>query len=73
MKIKNIPEKIKTKMVIEDGQFKQKKLDIMRKPNKERTIVIPIDNMGKMNINFRGGRYCFDFKELLEFNHWPRR
>ncbi len=46
--------------------FELKEYDIMNKPNPQREIIIPIDRAGRMNINFRGGRYCFKFRELLE-------
>lgn len=35
--------------------------DIMTKPNKERTIAIPVDDEGFMNINFAGGQESFAY------------
>ncbi len=64
VKISNIPERKIRKLDL--STFEEKEYDIMSKPNPERTIFIPIDNVGRMNINFRGGRYCFRAKELLD-------
>ncbi len=64
VKIKNIPEKKKT--IIDRATFEPKVIDVMAKPNAERTVTIPIDEDGFMNINFRGGFYCFRFFELLD-------
>ena len=65
--LKNIPEKTYQKMNQE--KFELETLDIMAKPNATRSIRIPIDRKGLMNINFRGGRYCFKFDEILETSH----
>jgi len=62
--LNNIPEKTYKKLDMET--FEEKELDIMAKPNANRQIVIPIDEYGRMNINFRGGRYCFRYREILE-------
>lgn len=62
--IRNIPEK-KTR-VFNREKFKFEVNDIMRKPNSSRSIVIPINSLGLMDINFRGGRYCFKFHEFLD-------
>ncbi len=64
VKIKNIPQKTYKKL--NRRTFEMQDLDIMAKPNEDRTITIPINRMGQMDINFRGGRYCFEYKELLE-------
>lgn len=64
VKINNIPKKTITQINIKT--FEQKEKDIMEKPNSERSIIIPIDRFGLMNINFRGGRYCFKFHEMLD-------
>lgn len=62
--ISNIPERYIEK--INMNTFEMEKKDVMAKPNANRRVVIPIDQKGRMNINFRGGRYCFKFTELLE-------
>ncbi|MDH5654809.1 MAG: adenylate/guanylate cyclase domain-containing protein [Spirochaetia bacterium] len=62
--LKNIP--LRTISKINQEKFELEEVDIMAKPNDERNIRIPIDRKGLMNINFRGGRYCFKFDELLE-------
>ncbi|MBW7859304.1 MAG: CHASE2 domain-containing protein, partial [Leptonema sp. (in: Bacteria)] len=62
--LNNIPERKIRKLDLET--FEEKEYDIMAKPNQNRQIVIPIDRFGRMNINFRGGRYCFKYRELLE-------
>ncbi len=64
--LKNIPERTFQKFNSET--FEQQTVDIMAKPNADRTVIIPINRRGQMAINFRGGRYCFKFKELLETN-----
>lgn len=64
--ISNIPEKKYEKFNLQT--FKNEVRDIMAVPNPERQVVIPIDRTGLMNINFRGGRYCFKFHEMLETN-----
>ena len=64
VKINNIPKKTITKINMKT--FEQNEKDIMEKPNSERSIIIPIDRFGLMNINFRGGRYCFKFHEMLD-------
>ncbi|GIX40811.1 MAG: adenylate/guanylate cyclase domain-containing protein [Leptospiraceae bacterium] len=64
VKIKNIPKKTIQKLDL--STFEMKEFDIMTKPNPKREIIIPIDRAGRMNINFRGGRYCFKSRELLE-------
>jgi adenylate cyclase len=64
IKLKNIPKKTIQKLDL--STFELKTMDIMAKPNPEREILIPIDRAGRMNINFRGGRYCFKSRELLE-------
>lgn len=62
--LNNIPEKTYKKLDVET--FEEKELDIMARPNAKRQIIIPIDEYGRMNINFRGGRYCFRYREILE-------
>ena len=42
------------------------KIDIMFKPNKDRTIVIPIDKEGFMDINFIGGPWSFPSKSFSD-------
>lgn len=64
IKLKNIPQKKIVKL--DYNTLEEKEFDIMTYPNPEREILIPIDSTGRMNINFRGGRYCFKFKEILE-------
>ena len=68
VKLKNIPKdtievydrdaenKIK---IGSEGQFKTVKVDIMAKPNKERTITVPVDREGFMYINFVGGAWSY--------------
>ena len=61
IKIMNIPEKT-TEVYDYDSKnnkFVKKKIDIMAKPNKERSITIPIDKEGFMYINFIGGPWSF--------------
>lgn len=62
--IKNIPEKKKQKLNLQTGEMEE--IDIMAKPTSDRSVVIPINRLGQMNINFRGGRYCFRYREFLE-------
>lgn len=64
VKIKNIPAKSYQKLNRET--FQMETFDIMAIPNDAREIVIPINRRGQMDINFRGGRYCFRYNELLE-------
>ncbi len=65
VKIKNIPEKAIQKFNLEKGEMET--VDILgANPPPDRTIVIPINRFGLMNINFRGGRYCFKYREILE-------
>jgi len=66
VKLKNIPQRTIQKLDL--STFETKVMDIMAKPNPNREIIIPIDREGKMNINFRGGRYCFKVRELIEVN-----
>ena len=63
IRLKNIPEKTYEKLNM--STFEMESHDIMAIPNNSREIVIPIDSKGLMNINFRGGRYCFKYNELL--------
>jgi adenylate cyclase len=60
IKIKNIPE---TKISI--GLFGEER-DLMQKPNKERTVTIPINDIGMMSINFIGGPYTFPDTKMVE-------
>lgn len=62
--LKNIPERKIKKLDL--ATFEEKEIDIMSKPNQNRQIIIPIDRYGRMDINFRGGRYCFKYRELIE-------
>jgi adenylate cyclase len=67
VRLNNIPEKTYQKMNLEAFEMETK--DVMAKPPEAgaaRSITIPINRTGLMNINFRGGRYCFKFNELLE-------
>ena len=64
VKLKNIPKRIRKTFNKEAFKFVEQ--DIMAKQNAERTVTIPIDEDGFMNINFRGGFYCFKFHELLD-------
>ncbi len=63
VKIKNIPEKFTEELNFDTGQMER--IDIMARPNPERTVTIPMDTDGLMNINFRGGRYCFPYHQIL--------
>lgn len=60
VKIKNIPEK---KVAI--GIFGEER-DVMTKPNKDRTITIPVNEQGMMAINFIGGPYTFPSTKMVE-------
>lgn len=62
VKIKNIPEKSEEKFNFETNQLEV--VDIMAVPNADRTVTIPMDNQGLMNINFRGGLFCFPYQEI---------
>ena len=64
LKIKNIPKKTRKVVDWQKGGYVDQ--DIMAKPNEKREVSIPIDSNGFMNINFRGGFYCFKFHELLD-------
>lgn len=64
VRIKNIPKR--SFNVLDTDSFQMVEKDVMEKPNDQREITIPIDQYGRMMINFRGGRYCFKAKELLE-------
>lgn len=64
IKLKNIPKR--TRKYFDREAFKFIEQDIMAHPNEERTVTIPIDENGFMNINFRGGFYCFRFFEMLD-------
>ncbi|MCB1159368.1 MAG: adenylate/guanylate cyclase domain-containing protein [Leptospiraceae bacterium] len=57
VKIKNIPNKKIETFNMKTLQVESK--DIMTRPNPERTITIPIDDYGRMQINFAGGRNSF--------------
>ena len=46
-------------LINEKGYLTKKKIDIMAKPNPERTITIPIDSEGFMYINFIGGPWSY--------------
>ncbi len=63
IKISNIPQKTITRLNKET--FEMETLDIMAQPNADRSVIIPINQKGLMDINFRGGRYCFKYNELL--------
>ena len=62
VKIKNIPEKFEEKFNFDTNQMER--VDIMARPNPQRTVTIPMDNNGLMNINFRGGLFCFPYQEI---------
>jgi adenylate cyclase len=64
IKLKNIPKvTILDKAGIET--------DIMKIPNPQREIVIPIDLSGQMEINFSGSIYCFKDEDLYDVaNDW---
>ena len=64
VKIKNIPERSFQRLDWNAGGMVD--VDIMARPNPERTVTIPIDNQGLMNINFRGGLYCFPYHRILD-------
>lgn len=72
LKINNIPKKTFDKVDFEKGGIV--KIDIMKSPNEQRSIKIPMDRSGLMDINFRGGLYCFPYKPILEVAYeWNRR
>lgn len=54
VKINNIPDKKVKFEIWKDGKLETIEKDIMTKPNAERSITIPIDEEGFMNINFIG-------------------
>jgi len=62
--IKNIPNETIT--AFNPRTAKVETRDIMAIPNKERSIIIPIDWEGQMNINFAGGRYAFRSHEIFD-------
>ncbi len=61
--IKNIPE-VKFERVNAQTMTLETR-DIMTYPSADRTLRIPIDQNGFMNINFRGGLYCFRYNNLF--------
>lgn len=60
VKIKNIPDK-----KISIGIFGEER-DVMTKPNADRSITIPINDIGMMAINFIGGPYTFPHTKMVE-------
>lgn len=60
VKLKNIPDK-----KISIGIFGEER-DIMTQPNAERSITIPINEIGMMAINFIGGPYTFPHTKMVE-------
>ncbi|TGN02339.1 adenylate/guanylate cyclase domain-containing protein [Leptospira dzoumogneensis] len=64
IKIKNIPQKTTTR--IDGVTLKTVTEDILAKPNEERSITIPIDEFGQMEINFPGGVYSYNTTEFFE-------
>lgn len=62
--IRNIPQTTITAFNPRTASIETK--DIMAKPTHDRTIVIPIDWEGQMNINFSGGRYAFRSHEIFD-------
>lgn len=64
--IKNIPDK---KVSIGVGSEKN---DIMVKPNATRSIEIPIDKEGLMDINFIGGAFSYPYTSIAEINETDR-
>jgi len=60
VKLKNIPNK-----KISIGIFGEER-DIMTQPNAERSITIPINEIGMMAINFIGGPYTFPHTKMVE-------
>jgi len=64
--LSNIPPRTFQKLNLQT--LEEETIDVMKRPNPERSVVIPINRLGQMNINFRGGRYCFKFWEILETN-----
>ncbi|MCB1143420.1 MAG: adenylate/guanylate cyclase domain-containing protein [Leptospiraceae bacterium] len=66
VKLKNIPQKKIT-------DYRGKEFDIMKIPNQEREILIPIDLYGQMDINFVGSLFSFKDEELHEVaNDWSQ-
>ncbi len=64
VKLKNIPEK-----TVSRGFGTQATMaDIMMKPNKNREVVIPIDQEGMMNINFIGPAFSFPDVSIHEIS-----
>lgn len=60
IKIKNIPAK-----KVQIGIFGEEH-DIMTRPNNERSITIPINEIGMMPIHFVGGPYTFPHTKMVE-------
>ncbi len=60
VKIKNIPDK-----KISIGIFGEER-DLMQKPNADRSVTIPINEIGMMAINFIGGPYTFPHTKMVE-------
>lgn len=60
VKLKNIPDK---KIAI--GIMGEEK-DVMTKPNADRSITIPINEIGMMSINFIGGPYSFPHTKMVD-------
>lgn len=60
IKIKNIPTK-----KVQIGIFGEEN-DIMVRPNNERSITIPINEVGMMPIHFVGGPYTFPHTKMVE-------
>ncbi|MCB1315011.1 MAG: adenylate/guanylate cyclase domain-containing protein [Leptospiraceae bacterium] len=65
VKIKNIPERT-LPPVVNWETMETTTPDIMKYPNPERTVTIPIDRYGLMNINFRGGLHCIHHDRILD-------
>ncbi|MBX7057445.1 MAG: adenylate/guanylate cyclase domain-containing protein [Leptospirales bacterium] len=61
--IKNIPER--TFQEVDNVRLEVVNRDIMRFPTPDRSLRIPIDQDGFMNINFRGGLYCFRYNNVF--------
>jgi adenylate cyclase len=64
VKIKNIPNK---KITTPNGEE-----DIMKFPNPEREITIPIDHFGQMEINFVGSLFSFKDDDLYDVAEWGK-
>jgi len=67
VKLNHIPKRSYSRLNKET--FEMEEFDIMAVPPSaggERSITIPINRTGLMNINFRGGRFCFKHDEILE-------